>query len=280
MRNSLVSALGTGNFTVLRFLLTHGYWGKFVNPISFNEKIQNRKLYEDPHMYARLVDKYHVREYVSSCIGEKYLIPLLARFEILENKSFDIIPDECVIKTSNGGGGVNVKIFNKKFNEDFSAIANNFNTALKDKIGEKLGERFYDILEPSILVESKISNLDRTPLLDYKFHVFNSGEIFLQINSNYGKKNETKTLYSLEGVKLSMQFSGYNLGPDIVNLPDNFDLMLDIASKLGKPFSYVRVDLYNVDGKVYFGELTFCPASGWDKFVHRKDDFLVGSWWL
>jgi hypothetical protein len=282
IRNTLRFILGRNNYIKIRFLLTHGYWGDFKKPFSWNEKVQHRKLYCEPTIFANLVDKFHVREYVNKTIGENYLIPLIAKFDTITPQDFDKFPNEFVLKTSHGGGGENVKVVSSKQDLDVANNCDLFNSYLNKKLGKYVDELFYDINEPLIIVEERIKNKDLSTLLDYKFHVFKSTQgtkVFLQINSNYGKVNETKTLYELTGEISDIQFSGYKYGPKKIQLPRNFDKMTELAVQLSGSLNYSRVDLYNVDGDIYFGEITLCPASGWDKLNTKEHDFYLGALW-
>ncbi|MEZ9903898.1 ATP-grasp fold amidoligase family protein [Vibrio breoganii] len=282
VRDLSLRLLGMRYYTIFRFILTHGYYPQLEAPRSWNEKIQNRKIYSDPKLYSKLVDKYYVREYVSRTVGHQYLIPLIARYEFLSPEDFNDLPQSFVIKTSNGGGGVNVKVVRNKGLLSYNESLSIFNENIKKNTGYSIGELFYDIEDASIVVEKLIENSNGTALLDYKFHIFKSREcvkILLQINKNYGKKDETKTIYSLDGIRSDIQFKGYRLGKEKIDLPDNLQEMVDLAIKLSGDFNYCRVDLYNVDNNIYFGEMTFCPASGWDRLNKKEHDFLLGSYW-
>ena len=282
IRNTLKLILGRNNYVRLRFIITHNYWGCFNKPLSWNEKIQHRKLYCDPQKLANLVDKFHVRKYVEKKIGEKYLIPIISSFEQITPQDFDNFPNEFVIKTSHGGGGENVKVVSDKNQLDINDTCNLFNSYLNKKLGKYVDELFYDINVPLIIIEQRIKNKDLSTLLDYKFHVFKKNKethVFLQVNSNYGAENETKTLYELTGNISKIQFAGYRYGSQKINLPVGFDKMIELAIKLSGDLNYARVDFYNVDGKIYFGEITLCPASGWDKLNKKEHDFLLGALW-
>ncbi len=279
-RDSLRGLFGVKLYNKLRFILTHRYYPNFHLPKTFSEKIQNRKFYEDPNKYSKFADKLQVRHYVRDTIGDEFLVPLLLSTEKLTLSQFDDLPTKFVVKSSNGGGGVNVKVIQDKSKEDLNFLCEEFNRYLKLKPGKGIDELFYDIETPTVLVESLLENKDNSVLLDYKFHVFNNGElILLQINSEYNTPNCTKTLYDLNGNKYHIQFSKYKHGPSRINLPQGFSDMVNIVTLLSKSFNYVRVDLFNVDGDIYFGEMTFCPASGWDKFGSYDDDLYLGSFW-
>ncbi|WBA07856.1 ATP-grasp fold amidoligase family protein [Salinivibrio kushneri] len=282
LRDFLRILLGAELYSKARFFLTHHYFCCRSFPRTFSEKIISRKFDDNPKKYSLFVDKYTVREYVERKIGKEYLIPVVKVKDFLNLNDFDSLPNEFVIKASNGGGGKNVLVVEDKEKLDLERLCSDFNRYLKVKMGKIVDEHFYDIEEPKIIIENRIKNNDRTPLLDYKFHRFHSkGETryLLQINSEYNTKNCTKTLYDLNGCKSEIQFSGYSHGPNTIEIPRNIGEMIEIVDGLAEGFPYVRIDLFNVDEKIYFGEMTFCPASGWDKINTKENDFLLGSWW-
>ncbi len=282
VRDLLRICFGAKGYTYFRFIITHKYLPNLKKPRSFSEKIIYRKFNVDPNELSKYVDKYTVRDYVKEKIGERYLIPLLLVKDKISIEDFNSLPQSFVIKTSNGGGGNNVSVITDVNSVDHKSICNLFNEYVGCKFGARVDELFYDIENPKIMFETLLSNKDQSPLLDYKFHIFkgrNKLKIFLQINSEYNTKNCTKTLYNLSGNISHIQFDGYSYGSDSIKLPSNFNKMLEVALILSEPFKYSRIDLYNVEGIIYFGEITFCPASGWDKFNNKKFDFLFGDYW-
>lgn len=282
IRDSLRMVFRPLGYSYLRFILTHKYIPSFKHPRSFSEKIGHRKFYVDPTLFSKFVDKYTVRDYVKSKIGEEYLIPILMVVDNVDKSYLDKLPSEFVVKTSHGGGGNNVLVVRNKNDIKFESICNDFNKFLKIQLGSKVDELFYDIEKPVVIFEKLIKNNDNSPLLDYKFHVFkNKGatKIILQINSEYNTSNCTKTLYEISGEKSKIQFENYKHAVGKFDLPENFDKMTDFAIALSDDFEYARIDLFNVNGTIYFGEITLCPASGWDKLNSKENDFLLGSYW-
>ncbi|EPA8654108.1 ATP-grasp fold amidoligase family protein [Photobacterium damselae] len=274
--------LGKKWYNYFRFFLTHHYIPDIRNPKSFSEKIMYRKLCVEPEIFSKLVDKFTVRDFVEEKIGNQYLTPIYLVTKALSVKDLEKLPISFVIKTTHGGGGNNVLVVNDKSEIDFISVINRFNYELSIKMGEKVDELFYDIESPKIIIESLLKNDDLSPLLDYKFHVFrNKGSIhyLLQINSEYNTPNCKKTLYNIDGTISDIQFSGYKKGNDNVQLPDNFNEMIKVVDLLSCDFEYVRIDLFNVNGNIYFGEMTFCPASGWDKINSKDNDFKLGAMW-
>ncbi|MFM5225744.1 ATP-grasp fold amidoligase family protein [Aeromonas veronii] len=282
IRDFLRFILGSKLYTYIRFFITHRYLLNINEPQTFSEKIIHRKFRVDPVKFSKFVDKFTVRDVVRERIGEMYLVPLYFCNSSISINDFKNLPNQFVMKSSHGGGGNNVLVVDEKNDLLLDKVVSRFNGYLDIKLGSKVDELFYDIEKPSILVEKMLSNADGTPLLDYKFHRFgNNGDPFylLQINSEYNTARCTKTLYDVNGIKSEIQFAGYNYGPEKIQLPDRFSEMIILVDKLAKGFEYVRVDLFNVEGMIYFGEMTFCPASGWDKLNTKENDIKLGQLW-
>ncbi|HFE8514964.1 ATP-grasp fold amidoligase family protein [Proteus mirabilis] len=280
-RDILRFFLGKKIYTYIRFILVHKYIPNFKQPSSFSEKIIFRKLYDNPKKYSSFVDKYTVRKYIESKIGSDYLIPLLKAKKFITPSDFDSLPNEFVIKTSNGGGGENVLIVNNKNSLNLDEICDRFNNYLKVKIGNKIDEYFYDIEQPMILFEKLLRDDFYGYPPDFKIHIFNGIKNKKIIQIDEGRFNHHKrSLYNEKKEKLP-----FNIQPKYESVSDNFpwpknwNEMLDISMKLADDFKYVRVDLYNVNGKIFFGELTFCHGSGWEPIYPKKYDFLLGKYW-
>lgn len=280
VRDGLRLILGRLNYIKLRFFLTHGYVGNLKKPKTWNEKIQYRKLNTPPEKYSKLVDKLAVREYVESKIGSNHLIPLIAKFKTIKPSDFDELPKQFVIKTSNGGGGENVKIVYDKSNENLHELSRKFNSYVKIKIGSKIDELFYDIEDPYILIERLMLDKDGKLPCDYKCHIFNSDECKVFIQVDQGRFfNHRRSIYDENGA-----IQKFNIQPkyDVIGefpIPNNFDEMIEKAKLLSEEFDYVRVDMYLIDDNVFFGELTFCHGSGWEPVHPREYDEILGSYW-
>lgn len=282
VRDALRKLLGVRGYTILRFVITHHYLPSFINPNSFSEKIIYRKFNSQPEDFSKLVDKHTVRDYVSRKIGEQYLIPQFLVKNEISKSDFSNLPSEFVIKSSNGGGGENVELIEDKNRVDLARLSERFNSFLKINYGKSIDERFYDIEEPKVIVEKLIRHKDGKYPSDYKFHVFNRSpgpEVIIQVDEDrFG--DHRRSLFDINGRR-----HDYTIQPKYGKVkcdfkwPDNFNTMISLAIKLAEDFKYVRVDLYNVDGVIYFGELTFCHGSGWERFSSKDADFLLGSYW-
>ncbi|WP_318439206.1 ATP-grasp fold amidoligase family protein [Photobacterium leiognathi] len=282
VRDILRLILKPKGYTFLRFILTHKYIPNFSNPSSFSEKIIFRKFNVKPKVLSKFVDKYTVKEYVKDKIGEKYLIPTLFVTDNIKPKDFSSLPSEFVIKTSNGGGGENVQLVENKSVIDLDKLSEKFNKYLKLKVGNNVDEYFYDIEKPQIIIEKLMRHNDGSFPSDYKIHVFNGykeDKVIIQIDEDrFG--NHKRSLFDIEKNKLDFDIQPkYDSVASNYNWPQNLDEMINVAKALAHDFKYVRVDLYNIDGNIYFGELTFCHGSGWEPFSSKSADFLLGSYW-
>ncbi len=282
IRDILRAFLGRYLYTYVRFIFVHKYKPNIKKPSSFSEKIIFRKLYDDPKKYSCFVDKYTVRNYVRNKIGNNYLVPLLKKTSFITPNDFDSLPNEFVIKTSNGGGGENVQIVENKNTLNLNEVCDKFNKYLKIDIGSKVDEYFYNIEEPFILFEKLLKDDIYGYPPDFKFHIFNDGKNvkkIIQIDEDRFDHHK-RSLFNEEKKRLPFDIQPkYDPVSDNFIWPNNWDEMIDIAMKLADDFKYVRVDLYNVNGKIYFGELTFCHGSGWEPIHPQKYDFLLGEFW-
>lgn len=266
----------------IRFLLTHGYLCNLKIPKTWNEKIQYRKLNTSPTRFSSYVDKLAVRKYVIKTIGEEYLIPLIGQYRAITASDIEGLPNAFAIKTSNGGGGENVKIIRDKNLIDTEKLASEFNEYIKIKIGSKIDEPFYDVETPHILVEElMLDDADKVPS-DYKIHIFQgdpSEQVIIQIDSDrFG--NHKRSIYDESLNKLDYDIKPkYDSIDESYVFPENIHKLLELAKQLAKPFPYVRVDMYSIKSKVYFGEMTFCHGSGWENMSSKEADLLLGSYW-
>lgn len=230
-------------------------------PQTFTEKIQWIKIYGDTEGMQRLADKYEVRKWIGQTIGEQYLIPLIGSFEAWEEIDFTSLPRQFCMKM-NHGSGMNYIVTDKE-KLDFEKIKRNFDAWAKRSYYAETIELQYQHMKRRILVERYIEELDGQ-LYDYKFHCFNGKPEFIQCIGERDLKKHTgyQNNFSLEWEKLDWTFEDYPEFPYVVKKPQGLELMIEIANKLSENFLYVRVDLYEVKGKVFFGEMTFTPASG------------------
>ena len=262
----------------LLFYFTMGKRLDLKHPKTFNEKLQWLKLYNRRPEYTTMVDKYAVKEYVASKIGKEYVIPTLGVWDKPEQIEWDKLPDRFVLKTTHGGGNTGVVICKDKstFNRE-QAIAK-LNRSLQSDIYVNFREWPYKNVPKRIIAEEYIEDSRSKDLVDYKFFCFDgyADSVMLCLERQEG---ETK-FYFFDS---DWQFKRYD--PRGVNAPEDFTLpkpkgiddMFHIAEELSKGLPHARIDLYLVNGHIYFGEITLFSASGLDNDLLPTTDAYFGK---
>ena len=253
------------------------------NPQTFTEKLQWLKLYNRKPEYTKMVDKYAVKEYVAKIIGEEYIIPTLGVWDKPEDIDWDSLPNQFVLKTTHGGGGGGVVICKDKTIFDKASAIAKLKESMASDIYSGLREWPYKNVPKRIIAEkfmapekSLDSVLKSSELLDYKFFCFNGKVKFFKVD--FGRFVEHHAnYYSPEGELLEFGEQGLEPDPNYpIELPNNLKEMISLAEKLSANEPFLRVDLFNVNGKIYFGELTFYPASGLGKWTTEEADKEIG----
>lgn len=249
----------------------------FDDPVSFTEKIQWLKLYDASEQKTRLADKYQVRNWICEQIGEKYLVPLLGVWENFDDIDFSKLPDRFVLKM-NHGSGMNIVVKDKS-QFDIKSAKKKFDAWIVRPFEAQGFEIHYRDIPKRIIAEAYIEELDGE-LYDYKFHCFNGKPLFIQCIGNRNLKLHTgnQNNYDLHWNKQDWIFEDYpEFGYDLP-CPKRLSEMVEIASKLSEGFPYVRVDLYDLDQSVLFGEMTFTPGNGMYPYkgtwTREKDEYL------
>lgn len=248
-------------------------YGRFLNKNDikyFGEKIQYLKLYGNLEQYTNYADKYKVREYVAKKIGEEYLIPLIGVYNKPEEIDYCILPNEFVLKT-NHGCGYNIIVKDKE-KLNINKTNKELKKWLKEDFSKIKKEYQYKNIERKIICEEFISDKNNQ-LLDYKFFCFDGEPKIVSV-----KTKEWEIFYDNKWNKLELSI--LPKGKQViekVDKPENFEKMVEIATKLSNDFQFVRVDLYNVDGRIYFGELTFTHASGNHSFRPLEKDIEIAK---
>ena len=249
------------------------------NPITFNEKVQFRKLYDKNPLYSICADKYRVREYVKNKIGEEYLIPLYLVTDKLTEEQWDELPNQFVAKANHNSGPVQIVKDKTKANK--KEIIRELNNQLKLDYGILSMEKYYSDIPRKIIVEKFLKDNERTMLQDIKVHCFNDGKkrkYFFDLCSRESVNGEVLSILYDENWK-NLKVTAGNLDYRDYEKPKNLEKLAEIVKKLSEDFDYVRVDLYDINEKIYFGELTFCENSGFGKFTDEKWDYKFGSYW-
>lgn len=255
------------------------YMNKTLNldePKTFNEKLQWLKLYDRNQIYTKLVDKYEVRKYVAQEIGEEYLIPLIGVWEKFDDIDFSKLPNQFVLKCTHDSGGL--IICKDKNTFDVESARKKINKCIKRNYYYNFREWPYKNVKPRIICEQYITSKIDNDIKDFKFMCFN-GEVKCSfVCSNRGSENGLNVdFYDIDWNHMPFERHYKNSGI-IERKPTNYDLMIRISEKLSQKIPFVRVDLYEVDGTLYFGELTFYPGAGIEEFRPEEYDYLLGSW--
>lgn len=246
------------------------------NPRTFNEKLQWLKINDRHQDYVVMVDKYNVKNYISQKIGSEYVIPNIGIYEKFEDIDFNLLPDQFVLKTTHDSGGV--VICQDKFKFDKAKAKLKLDNSLANNFFYMGREWPYKNVKPQILVEEYKIDSQTKDLKDYKFFTFNGKVKCFKID--FDRFDNHRANYYDEDGKL-LKFGEETYPPDFsksIKMPRNLKLMISLAEKLSTGIPFLRVDFYEIDGKVFFGELTFYPASGFGKFIPEEWDLLLGDW--
>lgn len=259
------------------------YWKMFHKPLNlkkpktFNEKLQWLKLYDRKPEYTRMVDKYEAKQYVAERIGEKYIIPTLGVWDSFDEINFDSLPDQFVLKCTHDSGGLVICTDKAKLNLEkarrciTSSLNRNYFWANR--------EWPYKNVKPRIIAEAYMQDTSTAELRDYKFFCFNGEAKLLFIATDRQTEGEeTKfDFFDMDFNHLDVR-NGHPNADIPPEKPICFDEMRQLAEKLSAGIPQLRVDFYEVDGKVYFGELTFFHWTGLVPFEPEQWDEVFGSW--
>lgn len=248
------------------------------NPETFNEKLQWLKLYDRNPIYTELVDKHAVRKYIKEWIGEEYLIPEINVWDRLEDVDFELLPNEFVMKCTHDSGSAFV-CRDKRY-IDKNAIINKLAVRMVRSQYWSGMEWPYKNVKPRIIAEQFMSDGSLMGLRDYKFYCFNGEAQFLYISEGL-ENHETAfiSFFDLQGKMLPFHRSDYRVFRSEPKMPSKFSEMITIVDKCAKKIgaTFVRVDLYQINNKIYFSEFTFTPVGGYMKFVPEMYDKKIGD---
>lgn len=246
------------------------------DPKTFSEKLQWLKLYDRDPRYSIMVDKYEVKKYVASVIGEQYIIPTLGVWDSVEDIDFDMLPEQFVLKCTHDSHGL--VICKDKSTLDVAAAKKKLAKSLKQNYYLKFREWPYKNVKPRIIAEKYMEDKATAELRDYKFFCFDG--IVKCYDIDYDRFTDHKVnFFNTEGEILKIGLVAYP--PDLekeISIPEQLEEMKTLAAKLSAGIAFLRTDFYCVDGQVLFGELTFFPSSGFGKFLFEGNDELLGSW--
>lgn len=247
------------------------------NPIRYTEKLQYLRLYVYPKnpLVSKCAGRVGVREYLKEKGYEDYLIPCLGVFDKFDDIDFNKLPDKFVMKCSHASGW-NL-IVKDKSKLDIAGARKKFNKWLSKDYGKFTMELHYSPIKPQIIIEEYIGEIDSLPT-EYKLHVFNGESKNLYVVTGRGIDIRYTQLYIDWTPFDGSQFNGWKKADICPKKPQNFDEIIKIANDICKPFPFVRADFYDINGKIYFSEMTFTPAKGTLILDDDKADFEMGEW--
>ena len=283
MRNDilirLVRLLPDKIYLSLKYYKAFGRWPNWKNPQTFSEKLQWLKLYDRKPVYTTLVDKFAVKRYVADTIGEEYVIPTLGVWDKPEDIEWDKLPNRFVLKTTHGGGNEGVVICRNKSTFDRDKAIRLLNESLKTDLYIVWREWPYKNVPKRVIAEEYIEpRPDIKDLANYKFFCFDGKVKGLFVATERQNPNEEVKFDFFDAEFNHLPFrQGHDHARITPKKPENFELMKKTAEQLSKGMHHVRVDLYDLGGKVLFGELTLFHFSGMVPFEPEEWDKRFGD---
>lgn len=249
----------------------------FSNPITYNEKLNWLKLYYRPDVFTTMVDKLKVKDYVSARIGVQHVIPVIGVWDTPENIDWESLPQKFVLKTTHGGGNAGVVICKDKTLFDKEVALKKIKKAMKQESYKLSREWPYKNVEKRIFAEKYMED-EFGELRDYKFFCFYGKVKALFVATDRQKRNEPYfNFFDDKFTPLAIK-QGHPVNPVIPQKPDGFEKMVSIAEQLSSGIPHARIDLYMINGKVYFGEYTFFHFAGVVPFEPDSWDVKWGEW--
>lgn len=261
----------------LRYRLALGYWPSLRHPKTFNEKLQWIKLCDRKPEYSMMVDKDAVKKYIGEKIGEQYLIPTLGVWNRVEEIDFEKLPERFVLKCTHNSGGL--VVCKDKSALDLEGAKKKLRAALEENYYWHSREWPYRSVPPRIIAEKYMENEDGSDLKDYKIQCFHGKADHILVCTDRYSDSGVKYFY----FDRNWQFLPYCRQEENaseaakINPPQKLKEMIEIAEKLSEGIPELRVDLYEIQGNVYFGELTFFSSSGFDRTITEQADRILGE---
>lgn len=277
LKKMILDKLNDELFLKLLFKKVMKYNLDLNKPKTFNEKLQWLKLYDRKDIYTTMVDKYEAKKFVSNLIGEEYIIPTLGLYNSFDEIDFEQLPNKFVIKCTHDSGGL--VIVRDKSKLDIINAKKKIEESLKRNFYYNNREWPYKNVKPRIIAEKYIEDTKQKDLRDYKFFCFD-GEPKIMYLSEGLENHETAgiSFYDMDFNLTDCKRSDYRTIAYTPDKPKNFEKMKELASILSKDIPHLRVDFYEIDGKILFGELTFTTCAGFVPFEDKKWDKILGGY--
>ena len=253
-----------------------GYKLNLENPKTFNEKLQWLKLYDRKPKYTMMVDKYAVRKYIADTIGEEYLIPLLGVWDNPDDIDFDTLPNQFVLKC-NHNSGLGMCICKDKSKLDIEKVKAELRKGLQQDYYLTSREWPYKNVSRKIVCEKYMEDRQAHELIDYKFMCFNGVvKCSFTCSERFTESGLKVTFFDKDWNVMPFE-RHYPVSKNPPKKPINYDKMIQFSEQLSKEIPFVRVDFYEINGQLFFGELTFYPGSGFEEFTPEEWDYKLGD---
>lgn len=264
------------NYIKLLYKITYNKKTDLSNPKTFNEKINWLKLNDRKEIYTTMVDKNLAKDYVANIIGREYIIPTIGVYNSFDEIDFNELPNQFVIKCNHDSG--NVFICKDKERFDFKTARKRISNSLKKDFYYINREWPYKNIKRKIIIEKYMKDNDSDDLTDYKFYCFNGKPKYLYISN--GLSDHTRTRLDFLDINFNRAPFGrkdYKHFEKIPPQPKKYKEMIKLAEILSDNIPFLRVDFYEINNKIYFGELTFSPCGGFMKFYPKEWDKKLGD---
>ncbi len=246
------------------------------NPQTYAEKLQWLKLYNRRPEYTMMVDKYEVKKYVGEMLGEEYVIPTLGVWDRYEEIDFGRLPEQFVLKCTHDSGGLVICTDKSRF--DHAVARSKINHSLRRNYYKNTREWPYKNVKPRIIAEQYMIDHSEDELRDYKFFVFDGVVKTMFIATGRNSSTGAYTDFFDRDFKHIPVVIGHHNAPQAPEKPQNFEKMIELAERLGQGMPHVRVDFYNINGRIYFGEITFFDMSGFRPVRPKEWDRIFSDW--
>jgi len=258
------------------FRAYEGYTPSFENPKSLNEKMQWLKLYNRQPIYTTMVDKIEAKDYISSIVGAQYIIPTLGVWNNPDEIDFEKLPNQFVLKC-NHNSHLGLIVCKDKATLDINKAKEELRAGLKQNFFLWAREWPYKNVKRRILAEEYIENKKKTPLIDYKFYCYNGEPQYFMCSIGEADHHPINHKFGMDLKSVDYLFKAKPaLSEKDVVIPDNIQEMIDVVKQLCKGIPHIRVDLYNVDGRIYVGELTMFSNAGFYNIQSKEySDYLA-----
>ena len=254
-----------------------GYPLDLENPKTFSEKLQWLKVnYRDP-IQTVMVDKDEAKNFIAQWVGEQYIIRTLAVWDSVEDIDFDALPNQFVLKCTHDSGGI--VICKDKSSLDREAAKAKLSTSLQRDYSRIAREWPYKDVPRRIIAEEYLSELGNNEILDYKMYCFHGEpKITVVCSDRFSKTGTRMNFYDIDWKPMGIHFGHYPPLSTEFPRPETYDEMLRLAMELSKDCPFLRVDFYEIKGRLYIGELTFFPGAGLEQFRPITKDYELGEW--